>query len=200
MTLGERIKKARRSLDLTQQKFADQIGTTQNNIASYEIGRREPSAAAINNICKTFNISEEWLRTGAGEMFVQREPQPLEDLLTQLIKGRDITGADRILVKNFLELPESSRQEVITFISKCAQELTEAGQDQPAPAVQAWAPADADGQDRTGTDTGGGTRPRYHVPTDEDIEREVEDFRRRLLLEKKQADRPSPSSEGGETA
>ena len=115
MTLGERIKKARRSLDLTQQKFADQIGTTQNNIASYEIGRREPSATAINNICKTFGLSEDWLRTGSGEMFVKREPQPMEELLAQLIRGRDITGADRILVKNFLELPESSRQEVITL-------------------------------------------------------------------------------------
>lgn len=72
MTLGERIKKVRKSLDLTQQKFADQIGTTQNNIASYEIGRREPSAAAVNNICKTFNVSEAWLRTGEGEMFVER--------------------------------------------------------------------------------------------------------------------------------
>lgn len=72
MTLGERIKKVRKSLDLTQQKFADQIGTTQNNIASYEIGRREPSAAAVNNICKTFNVSETWLRTGEGEMFVER--------------------------------------------------------------------------------------------------------------------------------
>ena len=72
MTLGERIKKVRKSLDLTQQKFADLIGTTQNNIASYEIGRREPSAAAVNNICKTFNVSEAWLRTGEGEMFVER--------------------------------------------------------------------------------------------------------------------------------
>jgi len=72
LTLGERIKKVRKSLDLTQQKFADQIGTTQNNIASYEIGRREPSAAAVNNICKTFNVSEAWLRTGEGEMFVER--------------------------------------------------------------------------------------------------------------------------------
>lgn len=184
MTLGERIKKARRSLDLTQQKFAEQIGTTQNNIASYEIGRREPSAAAINNMCKTFSISEEWLRTGSGEMFVQREPQPLEDLLSQLIRGRDITGADRILIKNFLELPESSRQEVITFISKCAQELAEADQAKPAPAVQAWAPEAAGELERD----------------DEDIERQVEDFRRRLILEKKQAGEPSPSSAGDATA
>ena len=125
--MNERIKKLRKALDLTQQEFASRIGSVQNTITGYETGRRVPSNQVLSLICREFNVSEEWLRTGIGEMFTQREPQPLEDLLTQLIRGRDITGADRILVKNFLELPESSRQEVITFIGKCAQELAEAG-------------------------------------------------------------------------
>lgn len=70
MTLGERIKKARKALDLTQQAFAEQIGSTANVLTNYETGRRNPSAAALNNICKTFNVSEAWLRTGDGEMFI----------------------------------------------------------------------------------------------------------------------------------
>lgn len=98
MTLGERIKKARRSLDLTQQKFADQIGTTQNNIASYEIGRREPSSAAINNICKTFSISEDWLRTGEGEMFIQRsEEDELKQAIDSMLHGRNPSFKRRLI-------------------------------------------------------------------------------------------------------
>ena len=69
MTLGERIKYIRKTLDLTQQKFAGRIGTTQNVLANYEIGRRNPSASAFNNICKTFNVSEKWLQTGEGDPF-----------------------------------------------------------------------------------------------------------------------------------
>lgn len=72
MTLGERIKKVRKELDLTQQEFADKIGTTRNNIAGYETRRREPSTAVINLIITKLNVSEEWLRTGEGEMFIQR--------------------------------------------------------------------------------------------------------------------------------
>lgn len=86
MTLGERIKKARKALDLTQQRFAEQIGTTQNTIANYEIGHRSPSAAALNNICKTFNVNEEWLRTGEGEMFVKRSRNDeLSAFMTELL-------------------------------------------------------------------------------------------------------------------
>lgn len=182
--MNERIKKLRKALDLTQQEFADRIGVKRNTIATYEIGRNIPLDAVISSICREFNVSEEWLRTGEGEMFVQREPQPLEDLLTQLIRGRDITGADRILMKNFLELSANARQEVITFISKCAQELADADQAMPAPAVQALAPVDTSGPEQD----------------DADIEREVEDFRRRLILEKRQAGEPSPLSADDVTA
>lgn len=97
LNLGERIKKARKELDLTQQKFAEQIGTTQNNIASYEIGRREPSAAAINNICKTFNVSETWLRTGEGEMF---QPLSRDDELSQVFSA--IAASDDELIKRII--------------------------------------------------------------------------------------------------
>lgn len=72
LTLGERIKKVRKALDLTQQEFAGRIGTTANVLTNYETGRRNPSASAFNNICKTFNINETWLRTGEGEMFLQQ--------------------------------------------------------------------------------------------------------------------------------
>lgn len=68
--MKERIKKLRKALDLTQHEFATRIGSTQNVVANYEIGRRNPSRSVINNICKTFHVSEEWLKTGAGEMFV----------------------------------------------------------------------------------------------------------------------------------
>lgn len=107
MTLGERIKKARKELDLTQQKFAEQIGTTQNNIASYEIGRREPSAAAVNNICKTFNVSETWLRTGDGEMFVKRtRNDELDAFVNELMK----------------EQPQDFRRRLVTALSRLKPE------------------------------------------------------------------------------
>ena len=70
-TIGDRIKKIRRELDLTQQEFADRIGIKRGGVANYEINRNVPIDAVISLICKTFNVREEWLRTGNGEIFVE---------------------------------------------------------------------------------------------------------------------------------
>ena len=72
--LKDRIKTLRKVLDLTQQEFADKLGIKRNTVATYETGKSNPSDAAVLLICKTFNINEEWLRTGKGEMFKEIQP------------------------------------------------------------------------------------------------------------------------------
>lgn len=70
--MKERIKKLRKALGLTQQKFADALGIKQNTIAQYESGRNAPIDAVISLICREFGVNEEWLRTGEGDMFQQK--------------------------------------------------------------------------------------------------------------------------------
>lgn len=67
-TIGDRIKEVRESHGLTQQEFADRLGTKRSNIGSYETDKRTPSAVAITTICREFHVNEAWLRTGIGEM------------------------------------------------------------------------------------------------------------------------------------
>lgn len=89
MTLGERIKKLRRELDLTQQEFAIRIGSTQNALTGYETGRRNPSRSVINNICKTFHVNEEWLRTGVGEMFADvSQDEQIAEFVQQTLSSK----------------------------------------------------------------------------------------------------------------
>lgn len=69
--MNERLKKLRKELDMTQQEFADKIGIKRNSLANYETGRNTPIDAIIVSICREFNVNENWLRTGEGEMFVE---------------------------------------------------------------------------------------------------------------------------------
>lgn len=68
--MNERIKKLRKELNLTQREFAAKIGMKQNSIAIIESGRNT-SDQTIMAICREFNVREEWLRSGAGDMFIQ---------------------------------------------------------------------------------------------------------------------------------
>lgn len=70
--MNTRIKQIRKALRLTQQEMSDSLGLKRNTIASYEIGRIIPSDRTIGDICRIYNVNEEWLRTGIGEMFVPR--------------------------------------------------------------------------------------------------------------------------------
>lgn len=67
--MKDRIKQLRKALDLTQQEFADRIGVKRNSFANYETGRNTPIDAIIVSMCREFNVNEDWLRTGEGEMF-----------------------------------------------------------------------------------------------------------------------------------
>lgn len=68
--VGKRIKRIRMENELTQQAFADRISMKQNSIALIETGKRNISDPALLNICREFDVNEDWLRTGEGEMFV----------------------------------------------------------------------------------------------------------------------------------
>lgn len=69
--MNERIKKLRKELKLTQQAFSDKLHIKRNTLANYEIGRNEPIDAVVALICKTYNVNEEWLRSGEGDMFLE---------------------------------------------------------------------------------------------------------------------------------
>ena len=87
VTMKDRIKKLRKELNLTQRALADAVGVKQNTIAQYEIGRNEPQNAVITLICKKYSVNETWLRTGEGEMFVQRtRSQEIVDFMGELVQ------------------------------------------------------------------------------------------------------------------
>lgn len=70
MTQGERVKEVRKSLDLTLEKFGERIGLKKNSLSQIENGRNSLTDQTASSICREFNVSEEWLRDGTGNMFV----------------------------------------------------------------------------------------------------------------------------------
>ena len=121
MTLNERLKLLRKALHLTQQEFADRLGISRGNIAAYEVAKNAPSDAVILLICKEFNVSEIWLRTGEGEMFT---PNPATEL--DALKERyGLSQAECSLIDVFVNMNEKDRKTVLDFVVHAADSIRE---------------------------------------------------------------------------
>lgn len=98
MSIGERIKKVRMNLNMTQTEFATRIGSVQNTITGYESGRRNPSAPVIALICREFNVNEEWLRTGEGDMFLPANRRDeISKFMSQLMQEEKDSFKNRLI-------------------------------------------------------------------------------------------------------
>lgn len=70
--MKERIVKLRKALGLTQKQFADGIGVKRGTVSNYEVGRNIPTETVQKMICRVYGVRREWLDTGIGEMFKER--------------------------------------------------------------------------------------------------------------------------------
>lgn len=183
MNIGNRIKRLRNVKSLTQQEFANKLGVSRSNIATYEVGKNNPGDAVINLICREFFVNETWLRTGEGEMFVELpENEALAAQIQTFLQGGTDSFRER-LVSLLLRLPPEHWE----VLERYALELVD-GSKVPATPVPE-------------TDT----RSREEKPvtewTEEDIDAEVEDYRRQLLEEKEQTGSgPASGGSSGEPA
>ena len=71
MIENERIKEIRKSLKMTMERFGERLGVTKTAISNIEKSNRNVTEQMRKAICREFNVNEEWLRSGNGEMFVQ---------------------------------------------------------------------------------------------------------------------------------
>jgi HTH-type transcriptional regulator/antitoxin PezA len=116
--MNERLRKLRKSLDMTQQNFGARISVKGNTVAQWESGRNEPSDSAISLICREFNVNEDWLRTGNGEMFV-KDSSDEEFMKVAKAVASGNTEADQAIRKvliDFYQMDDLGRQTLINFV------------------------------------------------------------------------------------
>lgn len=68
--MNERLKQLRKSLTLSQYEFGKRLGLTAPAISKIENFERSLTEQTILAVCREFNVNEDWLRNGTGEMFI----------------------------------------------------------------------------------------------------------------------------------
>ena len=121
MTQGDRIKAIRKHFKLTMEKFGNKLGVTKVAISNIEKGNRNLTEQMSKAICREFNVNEDWLKTGNGEMFAPTDKFNLNDYM----KSRGATDLEMELMRAYFDLDEDVRKEImehfVTKFSKAAQ-------------------------------------------------------------------------------
>lgn len=109
MTINERIKLLRKEKGLTQKTLASTLGITQSGVSFLEQEGSSVSDQTIKLICTVFNVREEWLRTGEGEMYSSAELFSLD----RFVAERGATELELAIVKAYFELDPAIRRTVL---------------------------------------------------------------------------------------
>ena len=85
MTVGQRLKDARKARGLTQDMLAEKIGTSRGVITNIEHNKiLEPQPMVVNALCRELHIQKEWLLTGVGPMDEDAEILDNETILSEI--------------------------------------------------------------------------------------------------------------------
>lgn len=102
-----RIIKIRESEGLSQEKFAERLGLSRNFINQVENGKKNISDRTISDICREFNVNEEWLRTGEGNPYMEPDDK-LAVYISRIYGGSDEFIKDLIIA--YMDLDETSKE------------------------------------------------------------------------------------------
>lgn len=105
--MNERIKELRIMLGLSQEDFGARIGLkSKASVSKIEKGVNGTTDQTIKSICREFGVNEEWLRSGSGEPFPEKESN-----IIQFSKVHpEMTAIDRAIMEAYFNLTEPQKE------------------------------------------------------------------------------------------
>lgn len=114
--MKNRVKELRKTENMNQTEFAEKLNISQVQVSKYEKGIAEPTDRVISDICREFNVNEEWLRYGTGEMFrkMTKEEETLQHL-DKLLKNEQ-NQLRKDIIYAIAKLPPEAWDSIENFI------------------------------------------------------------------------------------
>lgn len=119
--MNERITELRKVLSLSMEEFGKKLGVTRSSISNIESGRRGLTDQMILSICREFNVREDWLRFGAGTMFLPESKNEIENL----VRKYNLNQMEYIFLEHYLNLDDSDRESIFNFVTDVLTDFNE---------------------------------------------------------------------------
>lgn len=108
----------RNNLGLSREDFAKRLGLkSRGKIENIELSRTKPDDAFIHLICREFNVNEDWLRTGEGEMFIElTKEEEIASFIGEVLRDEDDSFKKR-LISGLAALDETGWEVLENFLN-----------------------------------------------------------------------------------
>lgn len=120
--MNERFKELRSFLNLSQEQMGEAIGLSKSGISNIESGARNVTEKHIKLLSITFNVNEDWLRLGNGQMFAEND----DTLIANLAREYNMSNAQQRIIRTFLNMDDAKREAVsqafFAFVDALASE------------------------------------------------------------------------------
>ncbi|WP_286154618.1 helix-turn-helix domain-containing protein [Thomasclavelia cocleata] len=111
--MNNRVKYLRKEkLHLSQEEFGNKISVSDTTISKVEKGVSVLTERNIKSICREFNVSPLWLKTGEGDIFLKFH----DTLLDELANEYNLTEIEKKLVSSFLKLNQNNRKIITDYL------------------------------------------------------------------------------------
>lgn len=115
--INERIALCIKKLEVKKTYFAQRLNVSQAFVTQMTKGVSAPSDRTISDICREFNVNEDWLRTGEGDMFIKlSRKQEIADFIAEIEKGKEdsfqmrlVSALSRLNVEQWALLEEIAK-------------------------------------------------------------------------------------------
>ena len=134
MAQGVRVREIRKTLGLTLEKFGERLGVGKTAVSKIEHEQCALTDQMVKSICREFSISEEWLRTGSGNMRIPVEDEAAAAVSDLVEKSNPLYDVIKGIMVAYQKLDGPSREVIDQFILDAVSQRSRP-QKEPEPAA-----------------------------------------------------------------
>lgn len=121
--MNKRIRSVRKVLHLSQNDFGKKIGLGQAGVSFIEQAGNTVTEQNIKSICSAYNVNEDWLRTGRGDMWAAPAQ---EDIISQLVQKYNLDYIGEELLRTYCASPPEVKAAVTRFVMQLTANIQKA--------------------------------------------------------------------------
>ena len=104
-------------------RFAEALNVSPAFVTEMCAGRKFPSDRTIADICRVYNVNEDWLRDGTGEPFMQLSREETIAEYVGMITGGHITDIEESIIKFMVETPGEEWESIASAMRRFSETI-----------------------------------------------------------------------------